>query len=99
MSQESEVTQLLTFLFCSRYDIYFSEISIRVFWSTIAGILFIGAVIGATIMPTVANKIGSRCSFILIGIVSFIFDFFKTMKNFLKDFLKFQHKAVTVLKY
>ncbi|VDN17195.1 unnamed protein product [Gongylonema pulchrum] len=51
----------------SRYDVYFSEISIRILWSSIAGILFVGAIIGATVMPAVVCRIGSRWSFVLTG--------------------------------
>uniref|UniRef100_A0A915PZG0 Major facilitator superfamily (MFS) profile domain-containing protein n=1 Tax=Setaria digitata TaxID=48799 RepID=A0A915PZG0_9BILA len=52
----------------SRYVVKFSELSKRIFWSSVAGILFFGAVIGATIIPPVINGIGSRWSFVIIGI-------------------------------
>ncbi|VDM49902.1 unnamed protein product [Toxocara canis] len=48
-----------------RYDIQFTEISSRVFWSSVAGILFIGAVIGAGIIPSIMSKIGSRWAFVV----------------------------------
>ncbi|KAM3716246.1 Solute carrier family 2, facilitated glucose transporter member [Dirofilaria immitis] len=56
----------------SRYGIKFSEISIRLLWSFVAGILFIGAIIGATVITSISNRIGSRQSFIFIGILTII---------------------------
>uniref|UniRef100_A0A0R3RWW7 MFS domain-containing protein n=1 Tax=Elaeophora elaphi TaxID=1147741 RepID=A0A0R3RWW7_9BILA len=50
----------------SRYNTKFSELSIRLFWSFVVGIFFIGAVIGAAVIPSVVNRIGSRRSFIII---------------------------------
>uniref|UniRef100_F1KXB7 Solute carrier family 2, facilitated glucose transporter member 7 n=1 Tax=Ascaris suum TaxID=6253 RepID=F1KXB7_ASCSU len=48
-----------------RYDVHFTEISSRVFWSSVAGILFIGAVIGAAVIPSIMAKIGARWSFVI----------------------------------
>ncbi|KAL3986108.1 Sugar transporter family protein [Acanthocheilonema viteae] len=56
----------------SRYGMKFSELSIRLFWSFAVGILFVGAIIGATVTPSIVNRIGSRRSFIIIGILMII---------------------------
>ncbi|CAG9538085.1 unnamed protein product [Cercopithifilaria johnstoni] len=66
----------------SRYDIKFSELSIRLFWSFVVGILFVGAIIGATVIPTVINRIGSRRSFIIIGILMIIALFFSPLSQY-----------------
>uniref|UniRef100_A0A0N5A8V5 MFS domain-containing protein n=1 Tax=Syphacia muris TaxID=451379 RepID=A0A0N5A8V5_9BILA len=49
-----------------RYSIKISEIIGRLLFSSVAGILFIGAVIGATIVPSVMSRLGSRWSFVCI---------------------------------
>ncbi|VDN05809.1 unnamed protein product [Thelazia callipaeda] len=56
----------------SRYGINFSELSIRVFWSSVAAIIFIGAVIGASLITSIIKYFGSRFLFILIGTLMII---------------------------
>ncbi|VDK74620.1 unnamed protein product [Litomosoides sigmodontis] len=56
----------------SRYDIEFSELSVRLCWSFVAGILFVGATVGAAVVPPVINRVGSRCSFVITGILMII---------------------------
>ncbi|EFO19841.2 hypothetical protein LOAG_08651 [Loa loa] len=66
----------------SRYGIEFSELSIRLFWSFVAGILFIGAIIGATVIPPVIKRIGSRRSFMVIGILMIIALFLSPLSQY-----------------
>ncbi|KAK6109222.1 Sugar transporter family protein [Brugia pahangi] len=66
----------------SRYDIKFSELSIRLFWSFVAGIFFIGAIIGATVTPAVINRIGSRWSFVIIAFLMIIAIFFSPLSQY-----------------
>ncbi|VDK53933.1 unnamed protein product [Anisakis simplex] len=66
---------LQTFLVQSlerRYAVQFTDIASTVLWSSVAGTLFIGAVIGAAIAPSTMAKIGSRWSFVLTSSVMLV---------------------------
>uniref|UniRef100_A0A1I8ER31 MFS domain-containing protein n=1 Tax=Wuchereria bancrofti TaxID=6293 RepID=A0A1I8ER31_WUCBA len=66
----------------SRYDIKFSELTIRLLWSFVVGIFFIGAIIGAAVVPAVINRIGSRWSFVNIGFLMIIVIFFSPLSQY-----------------
>ncbi|VDD85571.1 unnamed protein product [Enterobius vermicularis] len=56
----------------SRYQIEISEIFLRILFSSVAGILFIGAIIGAAVIPQLMTRFGCRWSFVFANLAMIV---------------------------